>query len=268
MLAQHQAALTLLAGRMSAPGEAKLRWLDLACGQGQIIMSLDEVLSAEARARIEYSPYDLDHRYARATERVAEGMGFAAVLPMVGELAAFHRYLPENALYDFITLTNTVHEIEPRMLAQVLINSLLRLSERGTLFVYDMERLNPLELGAVPWTRDEIRGIVNAGLAALGAAGYRPEVGRWTHRTCDGWNVQLDMAHLGVTRGELASAADQAIAAVSQQVSRTLTAKMASCRASLEAFTKDGAATTEEQEDKQRLLFDFWAISRAMERER
>ena len=44
LLSQHQAALTLLQARLSTPGAPQLRWLDLACGRGQIIVSLDDEL--------------------------------------------------------------------------------------------------------------------------------------------------------------------------------------------------------------------------------
>ena len=36
-------------------------------------------------------------------------------------------------------------------------------------------------------------------------------------------------------------------------------------RSALESLTVHGAETAEEQEDKERLLFEFWAISRALE---
>jgi hypothetical protein len=79
VLPQHQAALTLLQGRLSAPSTKRLSWLDLACGRGQIIVSLDENLSPEARAKIEYSAYDLDHEFARETRKTAQRLGFASL---------------------------------------------------------------------------------------------------------------------------------------------------------------------------------------------
>jgi hypothetical protein len=44
-----------------------------------------------------------------------------------------------------------------------------------------------------------------------------------------------------------------------------LNRKLGECRDSLETLTLYGAETAEEQEDKERLLFEFWAVSRALE---
>jgi hypothetical protein len=67
----------------------------------------------------------------------------------VGELSDFDRILPSGVHFDFITLTNTVHEIEPSRLATLFVTCLGRLTDMGTLFVYDMDRIKPPELGAV-----------------------------------------------------------------------------------------------------------------------
>jgi len=175
LLPQHHAALTLLQERLSAPGLVRFRWLDLACGRGQIILSLDRNLSPEARAKIQFWAFDLDQTYARETSRIAERVGFGALTTNVGELSTFDDTLPSDTLFDFITLTNAVHEIEPRRLATLFANSIRRLSDTGTLYIYDMERISPLELGAVPWSRDDVRRLVHLMLDSLGISNYRPE---------------------------------------------------------------------------------------------
>lgn len=113
ILPQHQAALTLLQDRLSAPFISRLSWLDLACGKGQMILSLDENLSREARSKVEYWAYDLDKEFARETRKTAERLGFASLETRVGDLSDFDRILPKGAIFEFITLTNTIHEIEP-----------------------------------------------------------------------------------------------------------------------------------------------------------
>jgi SAM-dependent methyltransferase len=267
LLSQHQAALTLLQARLSAPQVLRLSWLDLACGRGQIIGSLDSNLSTEARAKIAFWAYDVDQRYARETHKLAERQGFASLKTDVGELSNFDRILPKEHLFDFITLTNTVHEIEPVSLATLLATCLGRLGETGTLFIYDMDRINPPELGALPWSRDEVRRIVQRMLDSLGASAYRPEVGLWKHQTCNGWNVQLERQHLGISRNDLTNATQKAILATRAEVVTLLRRKMAECRASLESLTACGATTAEEEQgDKERLLYEFWALSRALER--
>jgi len=121
VLPQHQAALTLLQARLSTPGIQVLSWLDLACGRGQILVSLEDNLSAEARAKIDYWAFDLDQDYARETQKTAERLSFASLQSKVGDLSDFDQLLPTNARYDFITLTNTVHEIDPARLAGLLV---------------------------------------------------------------------------------------------------------------------------------------------------
>jgi hypothetical protein len=266
VLPQHQAALTLLQGRLSAPSVLRLSWLDLACGRGQIIVSLDENLSIAAREKLEYWAYDLDQDFARETRRTAERLGFASLETTVGELSEFDRILPSGVLFDFITLTNTVHEIEPGRLATLLVSCLMRLTDTGTLFIYDMERIKPPELGALPWSRDDIRRIVLRMLDALGASAYRPEVGLWNHRTCNGWNVQLDRQHLGVSRVEVAERGATAVRETRAEISKLMKRRLFECRQSLETLTLFGAETAEEQDDKERLLFEFWSLSRALER--
>jgi len=265
ILPQHQAALTLLQSRLSVPGTRRLSWLDLACGRGQIIASLDRNLSLQARAKIEYWGYDLNHSYARETSRSSELLGFASVDTRVGDLSQFNNILPANKTFDFITLTNTVHEIEPRRLAMLLAHCLERLSPNGTLFVYDMERIKPPELGAVPWSREDIRKIVVRLLDNLGATTYRPEVGLWNHTTCNGWNVQLERQHLGVSPSDISERISRAIETTRDEIVSLLRERLVACRSSLETLTTYGAETMEEQDDKERLLFEFWSISRALE---
>jgi hypothetical protein len=168
-------------------------------------------------------------------------------------------------LFDFITLTNTVHEIEPVRLAGLLVSCVGRLTDSGTLFVYDMERIRPPELGALPWNRDDIRQIVFCMLDSLGASTYRPEVGLWNHKTCNGWNIQLERQHLNVSRVDAAGRIGPAVQKTGALVSQLLQRRLTECRASLETLTTCGAETVEEQEEKERLLFEFWAVSRALE---
>ena len=241
-----------------------MRWLDLACGRGQIIGSLDSTLSDDGRAKIEYWAYDLNQDYAKETMRIAQGLGFSDLNSEVGDLCKFSQVLPGRMEFDFITLTNTIHEIEPGRLARLIIDALARLSDSGTLFVYDMERISPPELGAVPWSRDEVRRIVLGILDALGAAAYRPEIGLWVHRSTNGWNVQLQREHLSVTRAEIDARLEAAVAAGAAEIKQALNRRLTECSKALETLTRFGAETAEEQDDKQRLLFEFWAVSRAL----
>lgn len=265
ILTQHQAALTLLQARLSTPECDKLCWLDVACGRGQIIVSLEENLSLDARSRVEFWGFDANQMYAVETRRIAERLSFARVETRIGDLADLDRILPSGGLFDFITLTNTVHEVRPDRLASLLVSCIRRLAWNGTLFIYDMEQISPPELGAVPWNKDDVRRIVVRLLRTLGSPAYLPEVGRWSHKSCNGWNVQLQRQHMGVSEADVTSKSDNAVRSTSDEIISILRRRMDECRRSLESLTIYGASTSQEHSEKERLLFEFWAIARALE---
>ena len=121
MLPQHQAALTLLQGMLANPKITSLYWLDLACGRGQIISGLDENLSGQARSKLNYFGYDIKGEYAKETLKLATNLGLQSYKVEVGYLANFGKICPEPSNFDFITLTNTVHEVAPSQMASILM---------------------------------------------------------------------------------------------------------------------------------------------------
>lgn len=265
VLPQHQAALTLLQSMLSAPTRTRVAWLDLACGRGQIISALDAVLSQSALHKIAFYVHDVDQTFLRETMRTAECLGFHSLDSRVGDLARFANAWPNTLLFDFITLNNTVHEIDPRDLGSVLVTCIERLSEMGELFVYDMESVQPAELGAVPWSRNDILQILRLTLDCLGASDYQPEVGRWRHKSCYGWNIHLQRKHLNVLQAEIQARRDEALTRVQEKIRHILKRRLDECRQSLQALTTYGAETVEEQNKKEQLLYDFFALSRALE---
>lgn len=268
VLPQHQAVVTLLQGWLSNPSVQGLRWLDLACGRGQILTGVRGGLSALARKKIDYVAYDMRQDYAKDTDLVAAGLGFRSHRHDVGYLVDFQKYHPANSPFDLITLTNTVHEVHPEQLASILIACIERLSNSGCLFVYDMENVRPPELGAVPWTSGEIGRILETLLSALGVDGYEPAVGQWRHRTCDAWNVQIYRAHMKLSDGDLTGRRVNAHEQTSSTIRYLLSAKLDRCKRTLDKLTEYGAETADEQNEKEKLLYELWAVSRALEARR
>jgi hypothetical protein len=262
---QHQAVVTLLQGWLSDPTIQSFRWLDLACGRGQILTGVRGGLPLAARSKIDYFAYDMRQQYAKDTDHLAAELGFRSHHHDVGYLTDFHKYHPAHRPFDLITLTNTVHEVLPAQLASVLIESIERLSTSGCLFVYDMESVEPPELGAVPWTSGEIARIIESLLASLGVVGYEPAVGQWRHRTCDAWNVQIYRNHLNVSAEALAANRGHAHDRTTATIRQLLSAKLEQCSKALDKLTEYGAETADEQNEKGRLLYEFWALSRATE---
>lgn len=259
VFSQHQAALTLLQASLSEPGKNSLDWLDLACGRGQIISGLQQNISESSRARIRYCGYDLDQSYARETEQTATGLGFADCNVKVGDLEDFPAILPNGSSFDFVTLTNTLHEISPSNLAKLLVDCLRHLTPNGTFYLYDMETIAPPELGAISWKRDEIRNIIHQALRDIGVDGYLPEVSWWQHSSTTGWSVAIDRKHFNKNDdwGSDLSKTDDVIF-------RTLQAKKTSCEETLEIMTKYGVETAKEEQHRETLLHDYWSINRVL----
>ena len=118
----------------------------------------------------------------------------------------------------------------------------------------------------MPWGRDEIRRIVRSLLDTLGATSYKPEVGQWSHRTCNAWNVQLDKQFFGITTMEAENRRTDSVKATTSTIIELIQIKRKSCRSALETLTLCGAETVEEKVEKERLVFEFWALSRVLER--
>jgi len=266
LLVQHQAALTVLQGLVTKPGRAGVRWLDLSCGRGQIIAALETNLSKGARSKIAYLAYDVDQNYVRETERRATQLGFKSIGTKVGDLSDFSVLISETQLFEFITFTNTAHEVRPEILAALLVECFSRLADDGCLFIYDMDVIKPEELGAVPWTGAEFQKILCSLFGACGLDQYEPEVGRWRHSSCEGWNAQIHRDHVNLNPTELSQIKSIAAKSVVTTMVALLENKLRLCVEGLETLTRFGTETAEEVEAKAQHLYNFWALSRALER--
>jgi hypothetical protein len=184
-------------------------------------------------------------------------------------LAHFHQVLDGGLVFDFITLTNTIHEIEPTRLAGILFNCLCRLTNDGSLFIYDMESLPSPELGAVPWKGAEFARIIGTLLHAVGVSGYSPPIGRWTHRTCKGWNAQVEKKHILRETVNIQDQRTEAISATTVVIVEILERRAAECRSVLESLTRFGSITTgSETAGEMAALYEHWALDRALRRAR
>jgi SAM-dependent methyltransferase len=264
LLSQHQAALTLLQSRLADPQLSVLRWLDLACGKGQILAQLDENLTPLQRGKIEYVGFDLNVKFGQFTEMRAAQLALKSAKVEYGELTRFSEIVRKGLQFDFITFTNTIHEINPSNLAGILFDCICRLTPTGSLFVYDMETLPIPELGAVPWKAAEMASIVDALLGGVGVAGYKPAVGGWIHRTVRGWNILIEKSHILHENSGIEISRDQAIGLGCAKIIEVLQRRRDDCCRALESLTKYGSATEGENVQKLAALYEFWAVKRAL----
>lgn len=265
VLSQHQVAATLLATRLVVPGTESVHWLDLACGRGQLVRALDSALTADSRRRLHYWAVDADQTYAREAVRAARDRGLGSATFRVSELSAVDGVVGPEGGFDFITLTNALHEVTPGEIPTLLVRAMEMLNERGALFVYDLEVISPPELGAVAWTGDEVQRIVWRLFEVVGVHHYRPEVQRWKHRTTVGWSLHLEREYFAVDKGELRRAGPDAASAAAAEIRYLLESKLEACRATLASLTRFGAETGEEEAAKEALLYDYWALNLARE---
>jgi ubiquinone/menaquinone biosynthesis C-methylase UbiE len=260
--AQHQAVLTLLGALLADPAVVTVTWLDLACGEGQILSGLEGRFQEEDRKKIAYTGIDRKDVYALKTQQIASSSGLQSADVKIGIISTVDQMLPGVA-FDFITLINTIHEIAPSDLATVLTDAILRLSPNGNLYIYDMESIEPAELGAVAWSAAEFQSIVQRMLSALGVAGYIARVQHWQHKSRNGWSIVINRKHLGLP-GDVSTMRQTAEAATKEKVIELLNVKLATCKSVLENLTTYGPETADEQSAEVALLYDLWAVSRAL----
>lgn len=127
-----------------------------------------------------------------------------------------------------------------------------------------MESLEKPELGAIPWTREEINRIVQATLGALGST-YRPEASRVPHTTTSGWSIVVDAAHIGVGREEIRERREYVSDTLRREIDSVLRSRLGRCRSALQSLTNSGVSTAEEESAKLKYLYEFWALTRSLE---
>ena len=262
VLVQHQAALSVIRSFTQDPSLDEVIWLDLACGRGQILVNVENAIPQERRAKVSYIGVDISNAYAReAKERASRLFGSARV--EVCDIQNFERVLGNSEAFHVITFTNTVHEIHPEDLADALVSLLCRLAPGGCLFAYDMERLPVPELGAVPWKGIEVEKIFHAILRQIGVQeSALPDVAVWPHRTCSCWNLQLHRHHIDID--DLGALREGMTLAAATSIREILGEKLVETYTALSTACEYGCETEGERVSVQALLFEFWAIARAL----
>jgi len=266
-LGQHQAVITLLQGILADPGLANFYWLDLACGKGQIINHLDLNLPAESRLKLSYFGYDLKSDYAKIAERRASSLGLKYFKFEIGDLLNFPKIFKSEIKFDLITITNTVHEMDPNTLASVFFYSLQRLKDKGELFIYDMNSLESPELGAITWEESEMKEIFTHFLKLFDQKNSPPVCGTWRHSSCKGWNVRINRAFYKFNGNVLddPKEAEKIIANAGDKILEVIKRKLELVRAALDSLTICGAESINERSEIQTKLFEFWSLSRSLE---
>jgi hypothetical protein len=219
-------------------------------------------LSENCRNKINFFAYDRNVDYLKSVGRLSSNLHFAKLLPIPGDLSEFVSKVPSALKFDFITLTNTIHEIEPPNFAKILVDCVCKLAPKGSLFIYDMERLPEAELGAIVWKTQEIKEIITLLAKQITKTDYVPSVGKWHHSSCDGWNVQISRQHISLTEPDLNKKKKVITKKLSNKILEILNRKYDTCIESLESLTEFGGESLDEFSDKVNLVFEYWALNR------
>jgi hypothetical protein len=265
LLPQHQVALTLIHTKVSKPHITSFRWLDLCCGKGQIIVNLEDTFPENIRKKIEYHFHDGNSKYLITAQKKAEDLKFKQVQVYHSEIEKMSAIIPQELHHDFITIINSIHELSPFFLPVLFFECLIRLSNTGTLYVYDMVTINPLELGSVTWTRDEIQEMVTTFLIGITLTDYQPTANLWHHSTCDAWSLEIQKEFLKSTE-EIIVNQEKIITATQQKVKELLDRKLESSSLALESYTKYKTETQEDEWKRMQCLFDFYTITRILKK--
>lgn len=181
-----------------------------------------------------------------------------------GDMSSFNTIVKPATRFDFITCTNTAHELQPGAFASLFLSSLKRLSNTGELFMYDMEYLTKPELGAIPWRIAEINTLLNSAFEEL-KTDFRVEPSGWTHTSCKGWSVTIQREYINKTDDEIQKLQNCITDRLEREIDKLLEERLTECNHMLETFCRFGANTADDVAARQSALYEFWALLRVME---
>lgn len=264
ILPQHQSALTLLNSKLQNPTVDCFLWLDLACGKGQIISQLDVNLSVNQRKKLSYIGYDINVEHTRAAEKLADNLELLDFEFLHGDISSFADIVKSDKKFDFITCTNTAHELSPGAFTTLILNLIRRLTDNGILFIYDMELLVEPELGALPWRNSEIKTLLNSIFDELGTA-FTVEPNGWRHTSCKGWSVTIHREYIDKSNSEIEFKSKAIQDRIKSEIDTIIDKRLTECNHTLHSFCKYGATNYADKVEKELALYEFWALNRIKE---
>lgn len=259
---QHQAALSLLVEDLDNTS-GNFVWLDFACGLGQIINQLEtNVPDPDRRTRLQYVFFDAKDDYIQEVEKKAGALNLNSFHAELGVVSNAKRILEHRGPFQFISFTNTIHELDPIIVGEILVQLLSMLTDSGRLYVYDVSKLPDecLELGAVPWEDFEVKELIESIHRQFGQNAC-PMVQGWTHGTTQGWSVSLKKTHFDE---RVRTGSEEVFVATREIAGRIFEEKRKRFAATLRAFMKEGTETMEDRVILQDSLYRYWAIDQAL----
>ncbi len=131
-----------------------VRWLDICCGNGNILSRMKDVLGRNC-SNVEYIGIDFDRKNLKECQKVigANKLNDCMASKPKVYVRDIGEHLPKKwKQFDIVTLLNVMHEIPPYQIYDVLRNALDRCKYSGELLIIDMYPLPHTEWKAITWS--------------------------------------------------------------------------------------------------------------------
>lgn len=148
--------------RRPSRAAAPIRWLDLCCGNGNILSQFGES-HQDHMPQVEYYGYDIDRKNIDECREIIRKNNLDRRLAHVKvEVVNLDiSPIPGKKKFDIITLLNVLHEINPFNIFSLLKKAMERCKKNGVILIVDMCCLPHLEWKAATWTKEGLKELVS-----------------------------------------------------------------------------------------------------------
>jgi len=187
IFSQELVFLSHIADALSEP-QAQYSWLDVACGIGNVLHHVRNILKERANA-LYYFGFDLDYNHVRECQIVGDRMGLH-VEAQTGQLEQLTNVYGSRR-FDMVSLINALHELPMKQFPSLFLDMLYLCSNDGRLAIFDMTKLLEIEPGALPISDEEMQPFLDAFFSVLGAENVSQPVSKCQFSTTEAFFFRL-----------------------------------------------------------------------------
>ena len=263
-LAQHQTVVTDIQTVLMDPEVSNFKWLDLCCGKGQILANLDSHIEKSQCKKIHFFAYDSNESSIGVTKEIASKYNFGSINTKIAEVKDFCRHRDEYTKCDYITFINSIHEINPFQVMDVINECVLSLSEDGKIYIFDMENINPPELGAIPFFKTEIDRIIDYYFSII-KADSKPQTSLWKYTNTNAWQLIIRRKFLRISNEDIIERYLQKRDELNGLIRSIIEEKKTLIATALDSMYEIGEKITSEDKDEERMsVYLYWAIKKCL----